>query len=161
MMSILGKCPQCRCQNPGLRVDESSAEVIDKMPKYKWKKEMPTCICGNTKFVNASANDSIMRCTNCGNGKPELPNTPDQILSDMAETFKKNQPVYGDNWKQIGNVMLQLFPEGRTINTPEEWNQFHLFFMIIVKITRLSNSPDHKDSAHDIGTYAAMLESVL
>ncbi len=87
---------------------------------------------------------------------------PDEILESMAETFRERGKIYGDNYLRIGNVLLQLFPEGITLSTPAEHNRYHLFMMIIVKLTRLAAADlQHIDSAHDLSVYGAMLESVL
>ena len=77
----------------------------------------------------------------------------------MAKTFKERGEIYGDNYKQIHAVITAMVPDGCLT---EDWNKFHPFFMIIVKLTRLANSNlEHKDSVHDIGVYAAMWESLL
>lgn len=87
---------------------------------------------------------------------------PDKVLEKMAETFRERHKIYGDNYLMIGRVMKAFFPNGAQITTTEDWNRFHLFFMIVQKITRVACTKlNHKDSAHDIGVYAAMLESLL
>lgn len=87
--------------------------------------------------------------------------TPETIMKEMAETFAERHKIYGDNYKQIGDVMTKLFPLGITLSSPNEHNSFSLFSMMVVKLTRLANSNlKHKDSVHDIGVYAAMLESL-
>jgi hypothetical protein len=48
-------------------------------------------------------------------------------------------------------------PEG--LVTTDTW---HLFEIIVVKLTRFANSRlEHKDSIHDIAVYSAMIESEL
>lgn len=87
---------------------------------------------------------------------------PDKILEKMAETFRERHEIYGDNYLMIGHVMKELFPDGASITTVNEWNRFHVLFMMVVKMTRLAcTGIYHKDSAHDIGVYAAMLESLF
>jgi hypothetical protein len=87
---------------------------------------------------------------------------PDEILGEMAETFRERGKIYGDNWKLIGGVLQAFFPNGLYVATSRNWNMFHLWFMILVKMTRLSVSEfKHKDSAHDIAVYAAMLENLI
>ena len=88
--------------------------------------------------------------------------TPEQILAEMIETFQERKKLYGDNYKQIGKVMEALFPNGVTLKTIKEHNRYHLFLMIMVKVTRLAQTNlKHKDSVHDLAVYAAMLESIL
>ena len=77
-----------------------------------------------------------------------------KILEEMAETFRERNKVYGDNYKSVGAVMTALFPNG--VNT------WHLFELMIVKITRFANTEMmHKDSIHDAAVYAAMVESLM
>lgn len=89
------------------------------------------------------------------------PQTTDEILYDMAETFKERNAVYGSNYKMVGPIMGILFPNG----VPHEVlvdNSFHLFELAIVKLSRLAISNlKHKDSAHDAAVYMAMIESII
>jgi len=88
--------------------------------------------------------------------------TPDQILAEMAETFRTRGLVYGDNWKRIGAV-LHALAGGKpvTISTPEEWLRWSLHMLMVTKITRLATTDlEHIDSAHDLAVYSAMLEAV-
>lgn len=84
------------------------------------------------------------------------------ILGEMAETFRERNKVYGDNYLRVGDVMVALFPEGVTIGTKEQFNVWHLFELMIVKLTRFANSGlSHEDSIHDLAVYAAMVESLI
>jgi len=87
--------------------------------------------------------------------------TTDDILHEMAETFKERNEVYGNNYKMVAPIMKILFPDG----VPEGLvftDQFHLFELIIVKLTRFAISELlHKDSIHDAAVYAAMIESII
>jgi len=84
------------------------------------------------------------------------------ILAEMAETFRERNKVYGDNYKRVGDVMVALFPEGVELKTQEDFNTWHLFELMIVKITRFANSNlKHKDSIHDAAVYAAMVEYLI
>ena len=86
----------------------------------------------------------------------------DEILNSMAETFRERNKVYGDNYKTVGTVMMALFPDGVNLKTEEEFNTWHLFELMIVKITRFANTEmKHKDSIHDAAVYAAMVESLM
>jgi len=86
----------------------------------------------------------------------------DEILNSMAETFRERNKVYGDNYKSVGAVMVALFPNGIDLKTEEEFNIWHLFELMIVKITRFANTEmTHKDSIHDTAVYAAMVESLI
>jgi len=88
--------------------------------------------------------------------------SPSTILERMADTYAERNITYGDNWKKVGDVMNLLFPSGVVLKTPEDFNKWHLFELMIVKLTRFVNSElSHQDSIHDIAVYAAMVESIL
>lgn len=87
--------------------------------------------------------------------------TADQILAEMADTFRERNKVYGDNYKRVGAVMAAMFPDGIQLKEEDEFNRWHLFELIIVKLTRFANSGlTHKDSIHDAAVYSAMVESL-
>tara|TARA_R110000765_G_scaffold426490_1_gene542312 strand:- start:95 stop:394 length:300 start_codon:yes stop_codon:yes gene_type:complete len=84
------------------------------------------------------------------------------ILAEMAETFRERNKVYGDNYKNVGNVMLALFPNGVSLKTAHDYNVWHLLELAIVKLTRFANSNlKHEDSIHDAAVYLAMVESIM
>ena len=86
----------------------------------------------------------------------------DKILDSMADTFRERNKVYGDNYKSVGAVMTALFPGGVSLITKEQFNTWHLFELMIVKLTRFANTEmTHKDSIHDAAVYAAMVESLM
>ena len=72
--------------------------------------------------------------------KGGCPNTmnksPAKILEEMADTFRERNKVYGDNWKVVGEVMTSLFPNGVVLKTEEDYNIWHPFELLVVKITR-------------------------
>jgi len=88
--------------------------------------------------------------------------TAADILAEMADTYRERNKVYGDNYKRVGDVMMALFPNGVTLETAEQFNTWHLFELMVVKITRFANSElQHEDSIHDLAVYAAMVESLI
>lgn len=90
----------------------------------------------------------------------EVPETA-RILRMMANTFEERNKVYGSNYERVAPIMKILFPDGLT---PEilHSDQWHLFELIVVKLTRFAISGlQHKDSIHDTGVYAAMIGSIL
>lgn len=88
--------------------------------------------------------------------------TADSILIGMASTFRERNAVYGDNYEKVGDVMMAVFPNGVNLNSREEFIRWHLFELLIVKLTRFTNSGlTHNDSIHDIAVYAAMIEAML
>ena len=92
-------------------------------------------------------------------------NSVPDILEDGAKTFRQRHELYGDNYKRFGHILMHLFPNGLDITEPEIANRLNLLIQITGKVTRyaecLSNGhKGHKDSAHDIMVYAAMLEEM-
>ena len=87
-----------------------------------------------------------------------MPNTmnksPAKILEGMADTFDERNKVYGDNGKLFGEVVTSLFPNGVVLKTEEDYNIWHLFELLVVKITRFANSElKHQDSIRDTASY--------
>ncbi len=88
--------------------------------------------------------------------------SPADLLAKMAETYRERNAVYGDNWRTVGQVMLSLYPDGVHLDTAKAFNEWHLFELIVVKLTRFANSGrTHADSIHDIAVYAAMIEAAI
>lgn len=90
-----------------------------------------------------------------------LPKSPADILADMANTYRERNAIYGDNYKMVGPIMEILFPDGVDHNTLGA-DQFHLFELVIVKLTRFAISGlTHQDSIHDSAVYCAMIEAIV
>lgn len=84
------------------------------------------------------------------------------ILQKMADTFRERNAVYGDNYKILGKVVKELFPNGVQLKTEHDFLVWHLFELVMLKLTRFTTSQfSHKDSIHDLAVYAAMIESVM
>lgn len=84
------------------------------------------------------------------------------ILAEMADTFRERNKVYGDNYKRVGAVMEAMFPNGVVLQDAADFNRWHLFELLVVKLTRFANSGlIHKDSIHDASVYGAMVESLI
>jgi len=82
------------------------------------------------------------------------------ILDAMAATFRERNAVYGSNYKMVGPMMAILFPNGVPPALLHS-DQFHLFELILVKLSRYAISGlKHQDSIHDAGVYAAMCEAI-
>jgi len=119
----------------------------------------------------------LAKCKTCGRAEVELeispncsgdllkmaqpPNAAD-ILREAAETFEGRNAVYGNNYLNVGNVMVALFPNGVVLKTVDDFLRWHLFELKIVKITRFANSGlTHQDSIRDDTVYGAMVESLI
>lgn len=88
--------------------------------------------------------------------------TAADILAEMAMTFRERNRVYGDNAYKVGVIMKALFPNGVDLREPEDYHMWHLFELLIVKLTRFSNTGlNHQDSIHDLAVYAAMCENLV
>lgn len=84
-----------------------------------------------------------------------------EILRAAAATFEERNPAYGSSYKKFGAVLMALYPEGVTLSAPEEFERFGLLVMVVGKVQRYCARPNgHKDSAHDLINYAAMLEEL-
>lgn len=84
-----------------------------------------------------------------------------EILAAAADTFRERNAKYKDNYQKVGAVMAALFPDGVQLRTADDHNFYHLFELMIVKLTRFVNSGlTHADSIHDLAVYAAMCESL-
>lgn len=83
------------------------------------------------------------------------------ILESMAATFRERNAVYGGNWNAVPKLVAALFPKGVPPELVVSTN-WHLFEMILNKLSRFANSNlEHRDSIHDIGVYAAIMESII
>jgi hypothetical protein len=86
--------------------------------------------------------------------------TAADILHEMADTYRERNATYGDNYKRVGPIMEILFPNGISAELLGS-DQFHLFELIIVKLSRYAISGlIHQDSIHDAAVYCAMCEAI-
>lgn len=85
-----------------------------------------------------------------------------RILEDAATTFDGRNSKYRDNAVKVGRVMEALFPDGVNLNNADDFHIFHLFELMIVKLTRFVNSDlTHQDSIRDMIVYGAMVENLV
>jgi hypothetical protein len=85
------------------------------------------------------------------------------LLSDMADTYRERNAIYGDSYKTFGAVMKGLFPNGLLITKEDEFNRLALMTLCVSKMQRYAAQfkvGGHQDSAHDLAVYAAMLEEL-
>lgn len=84
-------------------------------------------------------------------------------LRACAATFEQRNKQYGDSYKNLGKIMVELFPDGLTLETVDDFNRFGCFFEMTNKMQRYSHnftSGGHADSTHDISVYSQMLEEL-
>lgn len=82
-----------------------------------------------------------------------------EILMQSADTYDERNAIYGDTYKDIGDV-LDIMVLNPDLNTPQDHNRFRLFSDVVSKLMRYAaqfNNGGHADSLHDAITYAAML----
>jgi hypothetical protein len=83
------------------------------------------------------------------------------ILRAMARTFEERNKLYGPAYIRFGKVAAALWPSGLTINSPEDFARHGVIIQVLNKLLRYTAKTEgHKDSAHDLAVYAAMLESI-
>lgn len=82
------------------------------------------------------------------------------ILGAATEIYAERSSVYKDNYKAVGRVMEAMFPDGAPkLQQREDYDRWHIFELMIVKLTRYSNNYDvpHQDSLDDLLVYSAIL----
>jgi hypothetical protein len=83
------------------------------------------------------------------------------ILRGMADTAEEREGDYGRADLRFGELMQALYPMGLHIETNGGFVRLGILVMIANKLLRYTNLPrGHKDSAHDLAVYGAMLERV-
>lgn len=100
-------------------------------------------------------------------GQDKQPATPREKLNNAADildaaaaTYRERNAGYKDNAVMVGEVMQALFPHGVTLRDAADHHAYHLFELMIVKLTRFVKSDlRHADSIHDLAVYAAMVEA--
>lgn len=85
-----------------------------------------------------------------------------EVMEEAAKTFTLRQAVYGDNYRLAAKALEAFFPEGVPLKTAEDHERFHIFMLIVVKLSRYANgwNKPHQDSIHDAGIYSFMLEAI-
>lgn len=84
-------------------------------------------------------------------------------LEDAAKLFNERSLLYGNTYKEHGDVVDALFPEGILIETPEDHSRFACITMIVSKLKRYTHNFEnggHEDSLDDISVYAQMLKEL-
>lgn len=90
--------------------------------------------------------------------------TVQQLLAQAMATYGERNATYADNYKRYGEMIVALFG-GRLprLQTPADWNRMGVYMQCVAKLSRYAaqwEAGGHKDSAHDLIVYAAMLEEL-
>lgn len=85
------------------------------------------------------------------------------LLAQGAVTYTERNSLYKDNYKAYGDLLLALFPNRTlpSITKAEDASRLNLIMDCLCKLQRYVynfENGGHKDSAHDLMVYAAMLE---
>lgn len=93
-----------------------------------------------------------------------MPSAPENLESALA-TFRQRNALYGDNYRRFGAAFLSIFPGGELppLRTARDMDRLQLMMQLMSKLTRYAQqfaSGGHRDSAHDMIVYAAMLEEM-
>ena len=86
----------------------------------------------------------------------------EEVIEEAKRTFIERNRAYNDGWVVHGEIMASLFPDGITLNSPEDFSRFLLLEMCLSKLNRYAQnfeSGGHKDSIHDLGIYSFILET--
>jgi hypothetical protein len=85
-----------------------------------------------------------------------------QELERAARTFRERNKAYGQNYRMTGEVMKAFHPNGVTQKTAADHELFHLWSLIVVKLTRwVISGFTHHDSIHDAAAYCAMCAAIV
>jgi hypothetical protein len=87
---------------------------------------------------------------------------PIELMKEAMKTFEERDQMYGKTYLEYGLFMKQLFPVGIELKSVDDFCRMGVLNMVISKILRYANNWDepHKDSIHDLGVYAFILESI-
>ena len=83
-----------------------------------------------------------------------------QILNEASSTLEERRERYGrpyENHKRIADLWNAYFTGTKRSISPADV----AIGMILVKIARLQESPEHYDSLMDIAAYAAVAHSII
>ena len=83
------------------------------------------------------------------------------VLEGMIKTATERGALYGESYLRFGEVAKALWPDGFHAATKVELVRMGVVVQVIGKLIRYTSVPGgHKDSAHDLAVFAALLESV-
>lgn len=89
--------------------------------------------------------------------------TPAEIMRQSADVQESRNAEYGNAYKRHGPAIAPLFPDGVTLQTPEDHTRFAILTLAFGKLTRYAGSfhrGGHEDSLTDLIAYVAMLKEV-
>lgn len=92
-----------------------------------------------------------------------MPDRAPEILEAGAATFRARNAAYGNDYHRFGELMQAMFPGGIEPQDEAGWSRLGVFVMCLGKLGRYAAQFErggHRDSAHDLMVYAAMLQEL-
>lgn len=89
--------------------------------------------------------------------------TVPERLEKAARIYANRNETYGDTYKEFGDLMIALHPDGIELMTIDDYNRFGVYMQILSKIKRYSvnfKNGGHKDSLDDLAVYVMMLQEL-
>lgn len=84
------------------------------------------------------------------------------LMERHAATFRERYEEYGNNAEVVGRIMAAMFPNGVQLKTAKDFEIWHLFELMIVKLSRFSSSGlRHEDSINDLPAYCGMVHRLI
>ena len=94
--------------------------------------------------------------------KPSTATRAADILARVRATLLERDALYKGSDRMYAKVMADLFPHGVNLETERDHHRFHIFMLMIVKVTRYASNfgQPHADSLTDLAAYSAMLDAI-
>lgn len=86
-----------------------------------------------------------------------------EALRAAAEIYEERNKTYGNNYKEFGHWVNELFPAGLNVSGPEDFNRLGVLIQMLSKISRYAQNWDkggHDDSLDDLVVYTMMLKEL-
>ena len=95
-------------------------------------------------------------------GRPTTAVQAAGLLSAAAETMLERDGRYRGSDALYARVMACLFPDGVELKSQHDQHRFHIFMLLVVKLTRYVRNWEHghTDSLTDLINYGAMLQAL-
>lgn len=84
------------------------------------------------------------------------------LLYRTANTLRERDAVYKGSDALYAETMAVLFPDGVVLADAQDHHRFHIFMLMMVKVTRYARNWEigHPDSLTDLAAYATMLAAL-
>lgn len=86
-----------------------------------------------------------------------------EALRSAAHIYEERNKTYGNNYKEFGHWVSQLFLAGLSVSTAEDFNRLGVLIQMLSKISRYAENWDkggHDDSLDDLVVYTMMLKEL-